>query len=327
MPFKLACLGIGICLSISSVGLGQVYPQRVGAGSLGQLPFAATGLVETKVGAGYYRGSGAVARDSRLVFTCAHVAFDNGTWASNIGIAPGWNARSDTSNYIPMRGWRFFSNYASSAMVDDESPETFNLDFLVAYRNEPIAPVVEARQDGAPYLTNRNIGKMVVGYPSRRDYDQVDGGFYMHQTGPFTGAYSREYDAYFSIDGASTGTGNSGGPVFENSAGRWILAAILVSGTRNSMGVYSMDSAAWQVSSNALEALGAVPLPNPTPAPDAWGRTPPSESEMNQLLALQSYLRDRMVTVRRIKNPQARSIQLRRLRTMLLQVNARIAGS
>jgi len=319
-----AWLGVILGFGLAASSFGQVIPQRVAPGAIGQLPFSATGLIETKVGNSFYQGSGAIARDSRLVFTCAHVAFDRGIWASSIGIAPGWSSRSDASTYIPLRGWRYFSGYASAALTDDSSAETFNLDFLVGYRNESIGSVVEARERGADYLTNGNVQKMIVGYPSSRDFDGVSGFFFMHQTGPFAGGFSQERDAYHGFFGASTGNGNSGGPVFENSAGRWILAGILVSGTRNSIGVYAIDAGAWQLSTNALESLGANPAGTPDSAASGdW--TNPSYG-IYQLLEQRSSLLAQFTQARRIKNPAARQIQLRRLRTMLLQVNAQIAA-
>ncbi|MFY8217135.1 MAG: trypsin-like serine peptidase [Chthoniobacterales bacterium] len=325
MAGRVFWVGVLIALGISGFSYAQVIPQRVSGATAGQLPYSATGLIDTRVGNAFYRGSGAVARDPRLVFTCAHVAFDRGTWASSIGIAVGWNARFDAPSYTQMRGWRYFSGYAASALVDASSAQTFNLDFLVGYRNEPIGPVVQARAAGAGYLTNPSVQKMVLGYPSARDFDGVDGAFFMHRTGPFSGGFSQEFDAYHGFTGASTGEGNSGGPVFEASSGDWILAAILVSGSRNSIGVYAIDSSAWQLSSNALEALGSAPSPNPEPGPDSGGGPISPAAEMDELIAIRSSLVDRLTQARRIKNPQARSIQLRRLRSMLLDLNFQIA--
>jgi hypothetical protein len=325
MAGRVFWVGVLIALGISGFSYAQVIPRRVSGGLAGQLPYSATGLIDTRVGNAFYRGSGAVARDPRLVFTCAHVAFDRGTWARSVGIAVGWNARFDATNYTQMRGWRYFSAYAASALVDDSSAQTFNLDFLVGYRNEPIGPVVQARASGAGYLTNPSIQKMVLGYPAARDFDGADGRFFMHRTGPFSGGFSQEFDAYHGFTGASTGEGNSGGPVFEASSGDWILAAILVSGSRNSIGVYAIDSSAWQLSSNALEALGSAPSQNPGPGPDSGGGPISPAAEMDELIAIRSSLVDRLTQARRIKNPLARSIQLRRLRSMLLDLNFQIA--
>lgn len=308
--------------------IGQIFPQRVDGLSSAQPPFSSTGLLETQVGSSYFRGSGVVARDARLVFTCAHVAFDRGVWANGIRIAAGWNARSDAVNYQSLRGWRYFSSYASSALTDDASPETFSMDFLVGFRSEPIGPVVRVRERGAGYLTDTTSQKMIVGYPAERDFDGASGFFYMHQTGPFASAFYQEFGTYYGLNGVSTGSGNSGGPVFENSSGEWILAAILVSGSRNTLGVFAIDPAAWQISNRALEALGAPLFPDPSlqpGQPPEWsGGTNEPAYKPNELIALQRSLIDRIAQVRRIKNPKIRTIQMRRLRILLLQVNAQI---
>jgi len=319
--------GIACVIGISSVAFGQTFPQRLDGATSAQAPFSSTGLIDTQVGSAFYRGSGAVARDSRLVFTCAHTAFDRGVWANSIRIAVGWNARFDATNYAELRGWRYFASYASSALENQDSPETFGLDFLVGFSTTPLGPVVRVRENGATVLMDASVHKMIVGYPAVIDFNDQPGLFFMHRTGPFAGSFTQESGSYYGISRVSTGSGNSGGPLFESSTGVWTLSAILVSGSKNSLGVFAIDPAAIQLSDRALEALGsAPPSPTPTPASNWSGGSSSPAYTVDGLLALQASLVTRIDQARRIKDPKARAIQSRRLRFLLLEVYEQISA-
>jgi putative transposase len=77
----LSAIGV-LCFGEFSVG--QVFSSRtVGSGTVFIPPYNSVGLVETRVGRGFYRGSAAVARDSRLLYSCAHLVYDyRKGWAS-----------------------------------------------------------------------------------------------------------------------------------------------------------------------------------------------------------------------------------------------------
>ncbi len=324
LPLFSLCLFAGIAQAQVSI------PQKLGNSAVAQAPFSSTGLVETQVGNFYYRGSGAVARDPRLVFSCAHTAFDRGRWTEVLKIAVAYNGASDApvSRYTALRGYRVFSSYASNvSRFGDSSDEAFNTDFLVGFHTDALGPAVGAHANGAPFLLNGAVQKMIVGYPAVRDSDGADGGFFMHRTGPFSRAFIREFDAYLGVQSVSTGEGNSGGPVFEMSGGTPILAGVLVSGSRNSAGVYAIDGPAWELSNNALSALGnAAPSPPPPPpaipsAPRVGSATP---ATVDELVMERTALQQRLVQIRQIRNPQARVIQLRRVRALIAQINRRI---
>ncbi len=328
-------LGFLLGVAIAPLGSAQVsVPKRVGNSVAGGAPYASTGIVETRFGQSYFRGSGAIARDSRLIFTAAHVGFDRGRWADEVAIALGWNGASDAppSRYLSMRGYRFFSSYATHvAQYGSDSDEAFNTDFLVGFATQYLGNAVGVRAGGAGYLANASIQKFILGYPSERDFDGVNGYYYMHRTGPFSTPFTPLLDAYYDVQNVSTGSGNSGGPVFETSSGSAMLAGILVSGTDRSAGVYAIDPPAWDMSSNALSALNDVP-PAPAPTrpsapgstPSAVSDSPPSSLTLNELTTLRETLVARMVQIRKMKNPQARVIQLRRTRTLLMRVNQQI---
>jgi len=327
-------LGFVLGVALATAGVAQVsIPQRVGNGVIGEAPYASTGILETRFGRSYFRGSGTIARDPRLIFTAAHVSFDRGRWADEISIAIAWNGGSDAplGRYRTMRGYRFFSSYATNvAQYGDESDEAFNTDFLVGFTTEYLGNAVGVRSDGAGYLANGSIQKFILGYPSERDLDGVNGYYYMHRTGPFNTVFTQLLDAYYDVQNVSTGSGNSGGPVFETSSGSGVLAGILISGTNRSAGVYAIDLPAWNVSSNALSALSSAP-PAATPTPGSMtpgaGTPLPLSLALNELNELRETLVARMVQIRKIKNPQARVIQLRRIRTLLMQVNEQIRAT
>lgn len=316
-------------LFIGSLSAQVSIPQRVPANAIGEAPYTSVGLLETQTGQFYFRGSGTVARDSRIIFSCAHVVFDRGRWADYLRIAVGWSGQGDApaSRYTQLRGYRVFSSYASNvSQFGDSSDRAFNTDFMVGFGTSPLGPVVDAHMQGAPYLTNSAISKFIVGYPALRDFDGVAGFYYMHYTGPFSRAFTQYFDAYHGVDGVSTGEGNSGGPVFEISSGSSVLAAILVSGTTRSAGVYAIDPPAWDVASNAISAISGLPV-SPPPVTPGTPDTSFSSLRMDELLALREVLVARMARIRKLKNPQARVIQQRRVISLLTQVNREIAAA
>jgi hypothetical protein len=52
------------------------FPVQIAPSDLASMPYAATGYVDSRIGGRLFRGSGGVARDPRLVYTCAHVLYD-----------------------------------------------------------------------------------------------------------------------------------------------------------------------------------------------------------------------------------------------------------
>jgi V8-like Glu-specific endopeptidase len=327
-------LGFILGVALTTAGVSQVLiPQRVGNDVIVEAPYASTGILETRFGRSSFRGSGTIARDPRLIFTAAHVSFDRGRWADEISIAIAWNGGSDAplGRYQRMRGYRFFSSYATNvAQYGDESDEAFNTDFLVGFTTQYLGNAVGVRSDGAGYLANGLIQKFILGYPAERDRDGVNGYYYMHRTGPFNTVFTQLLDAYYYVQNVSTGSGNSGGPVFETSSGSAVLAGILISGTEFTAGVYAIDPPALKVSSNALSALNSAP-PAATPTPGSRmpgaGSSLVSSLALNELNELRETLVARMAQIRKIKNLQARVIQLRRIRTLLMQVNQQIQAT
>lgn len=216
-----------------------------------------TGILETRVAGEWYRGSGVVARDPRLIYSCAHMFYDEGAWATRSVFHRAWNDRQDPrpSQGAAVRGYYAFSTYA--AIVDRRGAETnraFDSDFTILYGNRPFGAAMPVTSKGGAAVRSPR-SKHIVGYPAVIDFTGKRGFAFQHSTGPFGQRAVRFYDSYFEFRGVSTGSGNSGGPVFvKNKAGKDVLAGILVSGWRRMAGVRALDKSS---ESLAKQVLGA----------------------------------------------------------------------
>ena len=208
-----------------------------------------------------------IARDSRLLYTCAHVLYDLGQWSTDGTFARRWNSSSSpsSSQMVVVRGYRFYSSYGGSASARD-----FSLDFAIGYRNggASFGPAVDVFDDAGTALRSASTKKMVLGYPASIDYTFTSGGYYQHRTGPVARAMRQSEDSCHTVSGISTGGGNSGGPVLAERSGKYDLAAILVSGTRTTMGVHGLDSSAVTMAKNILAELDPPPPTTPSTPPD-----------------------------------------------------------
>lgn len=203
-----------------------------------------------------FRGSGSVVRDSRLVFTCAHVFYDNGVWLDGgNNIYPGYDAAEDPyDGGIPARGFLYWDTYEGFA--EKESPEAYDSDFVILYTTSPVGSPFAAWDDGRAVLTSGRR-KFIAGYPSEIDFSGANGYAYQHRTDDFNYQGYQEYGGYYGIDRVSTGGGNSGGPVFayEDGASTPKVAGILVSGTETDCGIRALDAETKALSDYALGEL------------------------------------------------------------------------
>lgn len=219
----------------------QVYvPARIGVGDyrLGTAPYSSTGIVETGFGTTYYRGSGAVARDPRLIYSCGHMVYDSGRWAQVFNFRRAYTGASAPTSFSAARGYRTLSGYTPNS-YDDK----FQYDFCIAYAasGSSFGPAIGYYENASTSLRGSG-SKMILGYPASLDYNNADGGHFMHQTGPFTWPFSAELGWYYGINNVTTGGGNSGGPVLVHDGSSWRLAGVLVSGGVNSYysGIYAL---------------------------------------------------------------------------------------
>lgn len=214
------------------------------------------GLIESEFFDGWYRGSGVVARDPRLIYSCAHVFYDNGVWASDYLFHRNYHRRSypRPAEGVSPRGIRYFSSYASN--ISDFGPDSnqaFASDFTVLYGNSSFGPAVGWFWDGATALKSA-AAKRIVGYPAEIDFTREAGHCYQHATDFFQRAAYTVRGSFVEFNNVSTGPGNSGGPVFvqDSVSGKELLAGMLVSGSRRTAGVVALNAATHTLSSEAL---------------------------------------------------------------------------
>jgi hypothetical protein len=217
-------------------------------------------MIESKLLRDWYRGSGVVVRDPRLIFSCAHVFYENGVWANDYVFHRNYHRKSypKVGDGIKPRGVRFFSSYASNvADFGSDSDQAFASDFTVLYGDAKFGTPVGWFPNGAAALRS-GAPKQIVGYPAEIDFTGAPGYCFQHSTGSFKRSAYRVRGSFFEFNNVSTGPGNSGGPIFVRDAatGADLLAGILVSGSRRSAGVVALDRASDAL---AAEALGLEP--------------------------------------------------------------------
>jgi hypothetical protein len=261
----LICLlfsALGICAQ-PAIGATDWYPKRVDGSVLNVAPYDSVGFVTSSFGKKQFSGSGAVAKDERLLYCCAHVVYENGRWADSVSFARSYNniSRPPALNYA--RGFRILEGYAANKYND-----YFDYDFSVAYKGAAgsFGPALDIASDPENSLTTTDHEKMILGYPAYLDYDagydRYDPGYYyLHQTGPFNHAFEADtYDfgytpylfPYLVTEGVTTGPGNSGGPVLVEEGGDWKLAGILISGSYTGIGIYTLNSASEAAAADVL---------------------------------------------------------------------------
>ena len=215
-----------------------------------------TGYVQSNVNGAWFRGSGVIARDSKLIYSCGHVFYENGEWATEYRFHRAYHSSESpyTDTGASPRGFRYFTSYGSNASYyGDESSRTYAYDFTVFYGNDSFGSAVGWWKDGGAVLRS-NRWKTIVGYPSMVDYTGAPGYAYQHATDWFTNKGVQEFGSYHRIDGVSTGRGNSGGPVFvfDSDTDDYYLGGILVSGSPSLAGVYALNEDSNTMASNAL---------------------------------------------------------------------------
>lgn len=219
-----------------------------------RLTDSSTGLVTVRLGNYEYRASGVVARHSRVIYTAAHLLFDNGRWATAYNFFPGYHAgRMPHSDGLRPRGYRILTSYArQSRRFGLTSPRIFAEDFGVFFGHRRFGPPVGYWTNGGAALRSPARSKRLLGYPAALDYTGRGGGAYQHSTEYFKLPARRIYGAFHAFDRVSTGAGASGGPVYVMANGEDRLAGILVAGSRTTTGVYALDPRAHALAAAAI---------------------------------------------------------------------------
>ena len=251
-------------LLLSGAEAQTYFSRRVPSSEIGIHPYNSVGLVETRVLRDSYRGSAAVARDPRLLYSCAHLVYEYGRgWATRFAFKRGHNNFGDapSESYVAARGYRVLAGYAPTRNFND-----FNDDFCVAYGGAArfFGRALSIHADPAGAVSSGSTEKMILGYPSDLDhlpfYDT--GRYYMHRTGPFATPFVDDEEGqggHALADWVTTGSGNSGGPVvvWDSTSSSYQLAGILVSGSEFEYplwfsGIYVLNSEADLAATDAL---------------------------------------------------------------------------
>ena len=97
-------------LASGTAGAGVTYPKR-------ELASESAGYLESQIGRYLYRGSAVVARDPKLLFSCAHLFYEKGRWASSYRFARAWDADTypEASQMVAPRGFKYFTSYATES--------------------------------------------------------------------------------------------------------------------------------------------------------------------------------------------------------------------
>jgi hypothetical protein len=213
--------------------------------SVSELASDSTGLLESYVAGDWYRGSAVIARDPKLLYSCAHLFYEGGKWATDYKFYRANHSRDfpDEATGASPRGLHYFTSYSSGVKsYGSDSEEVFASDFTVLYGNSSFGSAVGWWPKGGPVLRS-SAPKRIIGYPSDIDFTGDSGFSYQHSTGWFNYEAYRVRSGFHEFDDVSTGPGNSGGPIFVRNTGNGqdLLAGILVSGTRRSAGVVALD--------------------------------------------------------------------------------------
>ena len=247
--FISACAIPALCACLQPVAAQSIYSKQ-------GLFDESTGYVQSQVAGEWYRGSGVIARDPRLIYSCGHVFYESGVWATDYAFHRAYHS-GETPSFsegASPRGFRYFASYSTNAdTYGTSSSETYVYDFTVLYGNSSFGTPVGWWNDGGEALQS-DRWKKIVGYPSTVAYTGAPGYSYQHSTDWFSNTGSQIKGPYHHFINVSTGKGNSGGPVFvwDADSETYYLGGILVSGDETLAGVYALNSSSNTMASNAL---------------------------------------------------------------------------
>jgi V8-like Glu-specific endopeptidase len=205
-------------------------------------------------------GSGAVVAHPKVVLTCAHISLRNGQWlpAGNLRFTARSHAQNTPTTGIFMRGYYKYDNYSSAVKArGNASNDAYNWDMIAgyAYQNFASGNAAGIWSTGADtVLKTASYTKKVTGYPYEKSKN-----FYQYRVNSFTGSFKQQLGAYYTITGATSYGGNSGGPVWawDTKSRNWYAAGVFVSSDRATMmGVRALDANGVALLNAAKKAAG-----------------------------------------------------------------------
>ena len=216
-------------------------PEKIKPGQIDEEPYRFNGAVLTDNA----RGSGFCAWNPHTFFTAAHVVFGESTWES----PPDWYPSANSAMLAPedgirTRGYYRWTEYSTLATAALQEVSPFSQDVALAYSFEKLIKGTPAKinLDGSKDL-KRNIKTLITGYPAEKDYTETElSGYFLHKTGPTVTPYQSYEGNALTTTLVSTGSGNSGGPVWtKNAKGKWIASGVLVGGLPSESVVYTFS--------------------------------------------------------------------------------------
>lgn len=163
-----------LALAFAATGHAQVFPKPVTTAQLATPASQSTGLVVSKIGNNYARGSGAIARHGKLIYSCGHMIAANGVWSSELYFLPAYNSSAfpDLKLMKPVRGYKSYAEYKGPG-----GNLEFSRDFIVAYdANTTFGTPLQTYVDGTSLLLTAGTSKLIAGYPAKIDYTGASGG-------------------------------------------------------------------------------------------------------------------------------------------------------
>lgn len=245
---------LAMVMVFSSLALGQdiIYPRR-------ELANESVGLVYASSGRHTLQGSGTVAYDPRLIFSCAHILYKQGRWATDYTFYRAWhNRRAPNTGGSTPRGYLASAIYGR--VVEDHgkaSANAYSMDVSVFYGNRSFGPDAPVLENSGQALRSQRV-KEIIGYPAVLRFNGAEGYHFQHTTGLFLTSGEKLRYGYHAFEGVTSGPGSSGGGLFmmNRNTGKYHLAGILVSGNDSSVGVLAMNDLSQGF---AVEALTLVP--------------------------------------------------------------------
>jgi len=277
------------CLSLATNA--TIVPEFVISPRVSQAPYSHNGLLTVE----NYMGSASLVGEGVLT-TAAHVIFDDEelVWepVGQTRFYPQYH-RTTTFNpvgdFYPVMPYIRWTSYATRVENDPSgpglsTPDTFNLDFAVLYLSPALTddrimryPETFVDAEGDVGILRDHRQKTIIGYPSDEAFMNPARIGLMHQTEPadyfawwggleeFPDTWRDSEDfwvAGYDLEGVTTYSGNSGGPIYvANDQGGWMNAGLVV-GSNGSDGVLirGLDENAWALVEEAVAARGTETL-------------------------------------------------------------------
>lgn len=236
--------GLGVLL-ITSISLAEepktANPDRIGMRLVDQEPYRYNGAVLTTD----MRGSGFCAWSRKTFFSAAHVVYGATGWDAPPDYFPKIHSKELTGRFVGSRGYYRWADYAALADAENFDQPEFGRDVILAFSFSPLITDMPAKLNLNGFSDLRgNIKSMITGYPAENSYlEQSIDGFFMHRTGPTISPYQTFPGNALTTTLISTGTGNSGGPVWtKNARSEWVASGVLVGGLPSESVVYAFSA-------------------------------------------------------------------------------------